>query len=312
MAILRFKTLPLLVFILLSATLAPAASPAPGTGPLSVFVSILPQKFFVERIGQDRVAVQVMVTPGASPATYEPKPRQMAALADAHAYFAVGVPFERVWLEKIAAANPKMTLVHTDDEIHKRSMAAHHHDGDHHDAPEADHAPHGEGAHHMEGAPDPHIWLSPPLVKKQAHRILTALKALDPAHGADFEANYQRFITAVDTLDQDLRATFADHHGLEFMVFHPSWGYFADAYGLTQVPIELEGKNPKPAQVQSLIEHARERGIKVIFVQPQFSTKSARLIAREIGGRVAVADPLAEAWLANLRAVAAQFRAALK
>jgi zinc transport system substrate-binding protein len=95
-------------------------------------------------------------------------------------------------------------------------------------------------------------------------------------------------------------------------VFHPAWGYFAHAYGLTQVPVEIEGKEPKPAQLKALIQHAREEGIKVIFVQPQFSSKSAKLVAREIGGEVAFVDPLAEDWSANLREVADKFRAALR
>jgi zinc transport system substrate-binding protein len=269
----------------------------------------------------------------------------MAALTGARAYFAIGVPFEKVWLEKIAAANPKMQMVHTDRGIPKRSMAAHHHhdepahhhdaEPDHHHKAEAGHHHHGEADHgepheaadpheahtenHHEGhgkqgetGQDPHIWLSPPLVKKQAHHILTAVKTLDPEHSAEYEPNYHRLVTAIDALDDDLRATFARHQGLEFMVFHPSWGYFADAYGLTQVPIELEGKDPKPAQLQTLIRHARERGIKVIFAQPQFSAKSARLIAREIGGQGAFADPLAADRMENLRSVAARFKAALK
>ncbi|MCK5723282.1 MAG: zinc ABC transporter substrate-binding protein, partial [Gammaproteobacteria bacterium] len=98
----------------------------------------------------------------------------------------------------------------------------------------------------------------------------------------------------------------------QFMVFHPSWGYFADTYGLKQVAVEIEGKNPKPSQLKELIEHAKEQGIKIIFVQPQFSSKSAKLVAREIGGRVAVADPLAQDWSANLRAVAREFKGALQ
>ena len=96
------------------------------------------------------------------------------------------------------------------------------------------------------------------------------------------------------------------------MVFHPAWGYFDDAYGLQQVPIEIEGKDPKPAQLKSLIQHARESDIKVIFVQPQFSTKSASVVAREIGGQVVLVDPLAENWMANMREVAAKFKAALR
>ncbi len=99
--------------------------------------------------------------------------------------------------------------------------------------------------------------------------------------------------------------------GLRFMVFHPSWGYFAHAYGLKQVPIEIEGKDPKPAELQELIEHARNEGVKVIFAQPQFSDKSARLVAKEIGGQVVFADPLAEDWMSNLMAVANKFKAAL-
>jgi zinc transport system substrate-binding protein len=96
------------------------------------------------------------------------------------------------------------------------------------------------------------------------------------------------------------------------MVFHPAWGYFAHAYGLKQVPIEIEGKEPKPAQLKELIQHTRKNDIKAVFVQPQFSTKSAELVAREIGGQVAFADPLAEDWIANLRQAADKFQSVLK
>jgi len=96
------------------------------------------------------------------------------------------------------------------------------------------------------------------------------------------------------------------------MVFHPAWGYFAEAYGLVQVPVEIEGKDPKPAQLQNLIRHARERHIKVVFVQPQFSTKSAELLSREIGGQIVYTDPLAENWAGNLREVARKFGAAAR
>ena len=99
---------------------------------------------------------------------------------------------------------------------------------------------------------------------------------------------------------------------MRFLVFHPSWGYFAHAYHLEQVPIEIEGKNPKPAQMKELIEYAKEKGIKVIFIQPQFSTKSSEQIAKEIGGQVAFANPLAENWASNLLDVANKFRTALK
>jgi zinc transport system substrate-binding protein len=297
---------------------------------LPVFVSIVPQKYFVQQIGKELVDVQVMVLPGASPATYEPKPQQMTDISKTKIYFAIGVPFENAWLGKIAAANPDMHVVHTGHGIQKLPMKAHHHhhhhddkaeehhEGEHHEAEhghkEDDH--HGEAAHdedhHGHAGLDPHIWLSPPLVKIQARNILAALQEADPVHRSVYEANFKAFTAQIDKLDADLKETFAGKKGLQFMVFHPAWGYFAHAYGLKQVPIEIEGKDPKPAQLKELIEHARENGIKVVFVQPQFSTKSAKLVAREIGGQVAFANPLAEDWMANLRQVADKFKAALK
>ena len=292
---------------------------------IPVFVSIVPQKFFVEQIGKDLVTVNVMVQPGASPATYEPKPKQMAELSKSEIYFSIGVPFENAWLGKIAAANPKMKMVATDQGIEKQPMAAHHHHEEaeehheqgeehheegheHHDAADHEHAEH----HHHEQGLDPHIWLSPPLVKMQAQTIMAALQTADPAHKSTYEANYEQFAATIDALDVDLKQTFAGRQGLQFMVFHPAWGYFAQAYGLAQVPIELEGKDPKPAQLKELIEHARESKINVIFVQPQFSTKSANQIAKAIDGQVVPADPLAEDWASNLKMVAEKFKAALR
>ncbi len=269
----------LILLITLGTVLVPGTGLAGGRIP--VFVSIVPQKYFVQQIGGDLVDVRFMVEPGASPATYEPKPGQMADLARTKIYFAIGVPFEKVWLKRIAAANPGMKVVNTDQGIGKLGL-------------------------------DPHIWLSPPLVKVQARTILASLQEIDPARRGVYEANYRAFTARIDRLDSDLRKTFEGRQGLKFMVFHPAWGYFAHAYGLKQVPIEVEGKDPKPSQLKRLIEQARREGIRVVFVQPQFSTKSAALVAREIGGQVAFADPLAENWMANLREVAEKFKVSLK
>jgi len=277
---------------------------------ITVFVSIKPQRYFVQQIGKDRVDVRVMVPPGASPATYEPRPKQMADLSAARVYFAIGVAFENAWLEKISAVNPGMKVVHTDDGIKKIPMATHFHP----DQASRDYRKenHSDADGRSGRGLDPHIWLSPPLVKIQARSILSALQDIDPGHQDRYAANYHQFIARIDELDADLKKTFAGKQHRQFMVFHPAWGYFARAYGLQQVPIEIEGKSAKPARLKALIEHAREKGIKVIFVQPQFSSKSAELVAREIGGQVVFADPLAEDWLANLTAVADRFKAALK
>ncbi len=278
---------------------------------LAVFVSIVPQQFFLEKIGGDFVDVSVMVTPGANPAVYEPKPQQIMRLSRAKIFFAIGVPFERVWLKKIAAANPAMRIVQTDAGIDKLPMGYHsHHEKEAvHQTPK--NQPHGNMQNYHE-TPDPHTWLSPPLVKQQAVAIFEALVRADPVNRVNYEHRYKGFIKELDEIHKELSSLFDGMEGSEFMVFHPSWGYFAHTYGLRQIAIEVEGKAPKPAQLAKLIQHCRAHDINVVFVQPQFSIKSAELIAREIGGQVIAADPLAENWSENLRVVAKKFHAALK
>ena len=283
-------------------------APAQGAEGLPVFVSILPQKYFVKRVGGDLVDVFVMVLPGASPATYEPKPNQLAALSRAKIYFAIGVPFEKVWLKKLAAYNPQMSIVHTEKDIEKRSLASHVPDG----ADFQKEKPREEDCE-SEETKDPHVWLSPPLVMIQARSILMALLELDPTHRTVYEANYKAFMMELLEIDAEIRNIFwGQPRGAAFMVFHPSWGYFAEAYGLKQIPIEVEGKEPKPAEIQAIIEIAKEENIKVIFVQPQFSTKRAEIIAKAIGGHIVFADPLAEDWANNLRETAIKIVTALR
>jgi zinc transport system substrate-binding protein len=270
---------------------------------LPVFVSIVPQKYFVQKIGGILVDVSVMVEPGASPATYEPKSKQMVALAESKIYFAIGVPFEGAWLKRIAATNSDMLVVYTDKGIKKISMTPH-------VINEKKDRYRKIGHNHV--TRDPHIWLSPPLVKIQALHILEAFLKIDPTHQGFYDANYRNFIKEIDEIDAQLKDIFKGKEGFEFMVFHPAWGYFAQAYGLKQVSVEIEGKQSKPAQLKELIEHAKERRIKVIFVQPQFSAKNAETIARAISGQVIFANPLAEDWANNLRRQAEKFKSALQ
>lgn len=297
----RISTAKHMKFLVTVATIYPfliffLSSGADAEKRLSVFVSLLPQKYFVHQIGRAFVDVEVMIPAGGDPHIYEPKPRQLVALSKAKLYFAIGVqPFENKWLKKIAPSNPDMVLVHTDRGIQKIPMTAPYHKEDKHT-----------------GEPDPHIWLSPPLVMKQAGTILNALVEIDPAHRSVYEVNYRAFVSELVALDDELKNIFAGKQGFQFMVFHPSWGYFARAYGLQQVPVEIEGKNPKPAQLKALIEHAKKKHINIIFVQPQFSSRSARLVAKEIGGQVILADPLAPDWSGNLREVAQKFKVALR
>ena len=275
---------------------------------LGVFVSILPQQDFLSRMGGDLVDVQVMVPPGASPHTYEPKPRQMKAITQTQLYFAIGVPFEKAWLPRISATNPQMKIIHTDRGIEKMPMAAEH---EHGQTP-SDHSEHSDHRDHRDqgraSGNDPHIWLSPPLVHLMAGHILNALIKADPDHEAIYRRNYQQFSDQIKALDTELHQIMGPFKGTRFMVFHPSWGYFARTYDLIQIPIEVQGKAPKPAGLQQLIQRARTLEIKTVLVQPQFSQKSAAIIADAINGGIVTADPMAEAWAENLRRLGQQLQ----
>jgi zinc transport system substrate-binding protein len=265
-------------------TAVPASEPAATSEePLQVMVSILPQKYFVERVGGDRVKVDVMVEPGASPATYEPKPEQLTALSEAKAYFSIGVPFENAWLERIQSANPDMLLVDTTAGIERMPM--------------------GESGENR----DPHIWLSPTLVRTQAQTIADALAQIDPEHATDYQSRLDGFNADIDTLDAGIRQTLDGVDQRKFIVFHPAWGYFARDYELEQIPIEIGGMEPSAAELAALIERAQAEQISVIFAQPQFSTSDAETIASQIGGEVLLIDPLNPEWLSNLQNVAATF-----
>lgn len=296
----RFRfALPLLLAL---AVLVPAVASAA----MPVCVTILPQKYFLEKIGGDLVDVTVLVPPGADPHSYEPKPGQMVAVSKAKAYFAVGVPFEDAWLGRIKAGNPDMPIVQTQRGVGKIPMTAH----DAHDA----HGAHGAHGEEETGRLDPHIWLDPNLVKIQAKNILEGLSAADPANAATYETNFQEFLKECGALDAAIRETLAAASAAHssFIVFHPSWGYFAKAYGLNQIPIEAEGKEPSPGELGALITLARDKGVKVIFVQPQFSERSAQVIANEAGATLARLDPLAEDWKDNLLRAATAFQKAAR
>jgi len=297
---LRIFELTMILSFLLSISFP---SPTFAGDPLKVTVSIVPQKYFVDKIAGALVDVSVMVLPGASPATYEPRPRQMVELTGSRIYFAIGVPFETVWLKKFARSNPGMQIVATQAGIERIPMRAHLHDDKDRD--------HGRAVAHADK--DPHIWLSPPLVMLQARNILDAIMKVDPANRKVYETNYRAFIVELVDLDLKISHLFADMgQNTRFIVYHPAWGYFARAYGLEQIPVEMEGKEPTPKGLQQIIGDAKKDRIKAIFVQPQFSTRSASTIARAIGGHVVFADPLAVDWEKNLMQVAEQFKATLK
>lgn len=265
--------------------------------PIEVFVSILPQKYFVERIGGQYVNVHVMVGPGQSPATYEPTPKQMTKLAQAAIYFQIGTPFENVWMDRIRATNPRLIIIDAREGVTLRDI-----EGAVFLQPSAN-ADHD----HDHGAKDPHIWTNPLYVKTFMGHFTETLTRLYPSNADYFKRQYNEFATEMETLDNNIQAIIAPMTNKYFLVFHPSWGYFADRYGLIQVSIELQGKSPNAKELAAVVEFSKQNNIKRVFVQKQFSQRSAQAVANAIDGRVVSVDPLAEDYSNNLMEVARLF-----
>jgi len=265
--------------------------------PLRVHVSILPQKYFVERIGHDLVTVDVLVKPGKSPATYSPSPDQIKKLTTSDVYFRIGVPFENSFLQKILSIS-RIMLVDTRKDIALRMMEGH---------------DHNDGRDQNKGiGNDPHIWMNPLLVKTQAHTIFKTLSSMDPDNRDTYKKNYNLFINDLDALDHRLKKAFENFKGENIFVFHPSFGYFTDAYGLKQVAVETMGKAPKGKTLSNIIKLAKKQGTRVIFAQPQFDNNTAKKIASAINGVVVFIDPLAYDYLTNMGNIAESVTSALK
>jgi len=260
---------------------------------LNVIVSILPQKAFVKAVGGDHVNVKELIPPGGSPATYEPKPSDLVNVEKADIYFRSGhIPFEKSHAEKFASLNPNMKIVDTSVNVELRHFGEH-----------EEHTHEHEEELHHEGV-DPHIWLSPVQVKKQVEVIADTLSEIDPDNSEEYMKNAENFKKELDELHNELELKFRELKTNKLMVFHPAWGYFADEYGLEQIAIEQDGKEPIAKQLQHLIDEAREENIKVIFVQSQFNKEIAESIASEIDAVVVPINPLSDDYINNLRNVA--------
>lgn len=252
-------------------------------GPLAA-VSVVPQAWLVERIGGPRVRAVTLVEPGASPATYQPTDAQVSLVMRADVYFRIGVPFERgAWFEACQSSG-RVPVVDLRRGIELRAI---------------------DGGHdHASAATDPHIWLSPALLAIQARTVTDALSDLDPEGASGYRRNLAELEGELARLDAHLRTTLAPVAGRRFFVLHPAWGYFADAYGLREIPIEIAGRQPSDSEMTALLRTARQAGADVIFAPPQLSPRTTAAVAAAVGGRIEMLDPLAFDVVANLRQAA--------
>jgi zinc transport system substrate-binding protein len=256
----------------------------------NVIVSIQPQLEFVNKIGGDKVKTTLMVLPGKSPHTYEPKPSQMKAISHSNLYLSIGVEFEKVWLDKFKNQNLNLKVFDISKDINKTAMVSAHH-------------------HEWEEGLDPHIWVNPINVKIIAKNIYSALSQADSNNSNFYKKNLDSYLVELDQLDKNITNILKYvPKGSSVMVFHPAWGYFLQHYHLKQLPIEIEGKSPKPRELIDIIKKAKKQRVKAIFIQPEFSDKSAKIIAKELNIKVIKKSPLAKDWEKNLIQLAKEIK----
>ena len=267
------------VALLIGIVLSGCFSEAPKSKHKVIFVSILPLKYFADKIVGDNYKVEVTVPPGAGPETYSPTPKQMILLNEAQAYFSIGyLGFEQVWLESYKSSNPDLKVYPTSKRIDL--IKDEHQDGDH---------------EHLQGV-DPHIWSSPKSARLIAENIYTGMIQIDPEHGDTYLKNLYALLAGIATVDSTITKILAGASSKKFIIFHPALGYFARDYGLEQLSIEFEGKVPSPKHLQEVIDAAKSGNTKIVLIQKEFDKRNAEIIAQETGCRMLQIDPLDYNW----------------
>jgi len=283
------------LFYLIAVLLVIAScSQVPKNEKPSITVSILPQKYIVQRITGDKFNIHAITPPGANHETYEPVPKQMKTLSESVIYFANGyLMFEDYLIKKMGnELKAKMVDLSQGIELIACDIVDH---GDH---------------VHLHGV-DPHFWLSPREVRIQAETILKAVQKFDPANSNFYKDNFNAFLQDLDKLEDHITTSLADSRIRTFLIYHPAFGYFARQFNLEQIALEMDGKEPTAAHIKKIADIAREKGIKTVLIQSQFDITSAEAVAREIGGKVEILDPLPEDWLENMYAITLSIRNAL-
>ncbi|AWI34887.1 metal ABC transporter solute-binding protein, Zn/Mn family [Helicobacter apodemus] len=266
-----------------------------------IAVSIPMQKEFVEKITKGEYEVITLVKPGVNPHDFEPKFSDVKSVNQAKAYFSIGIEFEEQWLTRFANQNKAMKIYPSNvgvEVINFGNMEDHdEYDEYGHDL--YDNHNEEEDSHHSHENGDTHIWLSLSNAKIIAGNIYKGLKAINPK--GNYEANYQALIKDIENLDKKLKQTLKGlPKNQKFVVFHPMLGYFAKEYGLEEISIEVEGKTPTIKDMMKVVEIIKKENLKIIFAQPEFSTKAAEFIAKESGAKLGYFSPLETPWDKNL------------
>ena len=261
---------------------------------LRVMVSVPPLADLIRKVGGQEIHIDILVDKGQDPHTFSPSPVQMKALGKADILFTVDMPFEKTLIDKISDTNTGITVVDASAGIEKLGL-------EHHEEEEGETGGDHEGHDHDS---DPHVWLAPYSIKVQLENIKNALAIAAPGKADFFAGNLEAAQVQLARAHEQITGKLKPFAGKQFFVFHPAFGYFANEYGLEQVAIEVGGHNPTPKELIGFLTVAKEAGIKVIFIQPQFDPRSAEVIAKELGAKVINLDPLAPDVIKSLHAIA--------
>ncbi|TDT71425.1 zinc transport system substrate-binding protein [Hypnocyclicus thermotrophus] len=281
------KILIILNFILISTLVFSS------TDKLKIYTSILPQKYFVEKIGGDKVIVDSLVKKGMSPETFKPTTKDIIALSQSKIYFTIGLEFEEKFKNKLIKTIKDLIIVDISKDIKKRKFKS-------------------EAGEHHRGIEDPHIWMSPILVKQEVKHIYNTLIQYDTNNKEYYTKNYIKFLNELDELNNFVKSKLDKYNGKVILVYHPSFGYFTDEYGLIQNSIEVEGKEPTSRELFNIINQTKKYKINTIFTQPEFSLKSAKIIANAINGKMEVINPLEYDYINNIKNITLKIEESLK
>ena len=267
---------------------------------ITVAVGIVPQEAFVEAVAGELVSVVTMIPPGYSPANFSPTAAQMQELSDAAVYFTLQMPAEQAnILPKVKDFSRDIEIVDLREAAAAQypllSAEGHDHDEEHED----DHSEEYEDEHDH-GSVDPHLWLSPKRAVVMVQTIADELSKIDSSHTQTYQKNAADYIAKIEALDEQIKQKLSSLQQKDFLIYHGSYGYFADDYGLKMIAIEIAGKQATSAELQDVISFALENDIKTVFYQDEFDDNQAQTVAQEIGGTVAKVSPLSKDYIKGL------------
>lgn len=282
-------------------------TPQENQGKLQVVTTVYPVYDVVKKVAGDHADVTLLVPPGAEPHDWEPTASDLKKIGQAKVFFYNGAglePTDQILKKDITRDAMVVELSHGldllkaedhDDDDHDHDHDADHHDEEHHDADHHDKDHHAEGHHHHHhGGVDPHVWLDPQNVMKEAEVVAEALAKADPAHADAYRANAKKYQDELAALDKDMDAALSSLANKNLVVSHEAFGYLAARYGLTQVGImgvDADAE-PTPERMAQLVEFIREHDVHTIYSEELVNPRLADAIAAETGAVVRVLNPI--------------------